>query len=72
MSPRRKPARPKGDDHWTRRRPDLRRPWAKLSPDQLDDLVARFRAGESQSALARSFRIGRTTVWRYLKQRELV
>ena len=55
---------PSGDNHWTRRRPELRQPWAKLAHDELDDLLRRFQAGEPQTALARHFRIGRTTVGR--------
>lgn len=65
-------ARPSGDQHWTRAHPEYRRPWAKLHPEQLDALIARFQQGESQSELARVYRVGRTTVWRYLKARGLI
>jgi DNA invertase Pin-like site-specific DNA recombinase len=61
--------RPAGDQHWTRVHPEYRRPWAKLHPEQLAELMRRAKAGESQASLAREFRIGRTTVWRYLKSR---
>lgn len=63
---------PSGDRHWTRLHPEYRQPWAKLHPEQIDDLCRRFQDGESQSALARQFRVGRTTVWRYLRARGLI
>lgn len=63
---------PSGDRHWTRARPELRRPWAKLQPRQIEQLCALYKMGSSQSHLARRYKIGRTTVWRYLKARNLL
>jgi DNA invertase Pin-like site-specific DNA recombinase len=63
---------PSGDQHWTRAHPEYRQPWAKLRHRQIEQLCTRFQAGESQSALARAYKIGRTTVWRYLKARGLI
>lgn len=61
-----------GDNHWTRRAPELRQPWAKLEASQIDDLCSLFLGGASQSWLARRYKIGRTTVWRYLRSRGLL
>jgi DNA invertase Pin-like site-specific DNA recombinase len=68
----RRGTRPSGDAHWTRARPELLPSWKKLKPDQRAELTRRFLAGESESALARDYRIGRTTVWRYLRAQGLV
>lgn len=57
--------RPSGDNHWTRARPELRTPWTKLGKRRMAEFYRRLDAGESQSSLARAFRIGRTTAWRY-------
>lgn len=65
-------ARPSGNDHWTRQPGVKRRRWKKFRPADRTELIDRFLAGESQSALARDLRIGRTTVWRYLREQGLV
>lgn len=62
----------RGNAHWTRARPELLPSWKKLKPAQRAELTRRFLAGESESALARAYRIGRTTVWRYLRMEGLV
>ncbi len=39
-----------------------------LTPDQAAELTRRLGAGESKSALAREFKVDRTTVYRYIKR----
>lgn len=63
---------PSGDQHWTRQPGVIRQPWAKLLPEQIELLCARYEAGETQTALAQDFRVGRTTVWRYLRREGLI
>jgi predicted DNA-binding protein (UPF0251 family) len=41
----------------------------KLQPGEVDDLVARYRAGASQSELAKRSGVHRQTVYRYLMKR---
>lgn len=38
-----------------------------LGPDQVEQLVARFRAGAAKAALAREFGVSRETVYQYLR-----
>lgn len=64
--------RPSGDRHWTRARPELLPSWKKLKSEQRAELTRRFLSGENESALARDYRIGRTTVWRYLRAQGLI
>jgi DNA invertase Pin-like site-specific DNA recombinase len=63
---------PAGDRHWTRQHGVVRQPWAKLSDAQIDELCAYYTQGAFQTWLARKYHIGRTTVWRYLKARNLI
>ncbi len=63
---------PSGDQHWTRARPELLPKWKKLKPDKRAELTRRFLAGEHPEILAQTYRIGRTTVWRYLRAQGLV
>jgi len=64
--------RPSGDAHWTRARPELLPSWTKLKPAKRAELIARFKAGERADDLAREYRIGRTTAWRYLRKAGLI
>lgn len=67
------PTHPSGDNHWTRRRPELLKrgtasPFAKLNARDIENLCAWHKTGNySQNWLARHFRVTRTTVWRHLK-----
>lgn len=63
---------PSGDDHWTRRAPDMRQSWAKLRPDQIAELCMLYKGGSSPDWLARRFGVGRVTVWRYARAHGLV
>lgn len=63
---------PAGNAHWTRQPGVQRAPWGKLKPEKRAELTRRYLAGESQGALASEYRIGRTTVWRYLRKQGLV
>lgn len=62
---------PSGDSHWTRRKGVARERWAKLPPKKIDQLCARYEAGETPTTLALIFRIARPTVYRYLRRRGL-
>lgn len=63
---------PSGDNHWTRRKPDLLPSWVKIGDDRLELLYQEYlRNRPNRAWLARKYGIGRTTVWRYLKKRGL-
>jgi hypothetical protein len=60
--------RPSGDQHWTRRRPDLLPDWKKLDPDEIAALCREFAQNRPcKTWLARKYGISRTTVWRYIR-----
>ena len=63
---------PSGDQHWTRARPELLPSWKKLKPEKRAELTQRVLAGENKNDLALEYRIGRTTIWRYLREEGLV
>ena len=63
---------PSGDLHWTRQPGVVREPWGKLPPAKRAELIERVKAGERADDLAREYRIGRTTAWRYLRREGLV
>jgi len=71
-APRKRNFHPSGDSHWTRQPGVERAPWGKLEEEKIAVLCARYQAGETQSDLARTYRIGRTTVWRYLRRAGLI
>lgn len=61
-----------GDDHWTRRMPERVRRGvdgngAKLSEDQIAQLIAHARAGVPPTTIARALGVSRQTVWRQLR-----
>lgn len=49
-------------------RPKPRKPLIRLEPDEVEDLVARYEAGESMKELAERFGISRWTVADHLKR----
>lgn len=64
--------RQSGDQHWTRRRPDLVRRGtqgngAKLGDADVEAICHYYRRGAQQTWLARKFGVSRVTVWRHLK-----
>ena len=63
---------PSGSNHWTRQPGVERAPWAKLDPKQITALCADYAAGISPTVLARDYRIGRATVYRYLRTAGLI
>lgn len=70
--------RQSGDQHWTRRRPELVRRGtegngAKLSAQDIEQLCALYAANRPrQTWLADRFGVSRFTVWRHLKAAGLV
>jgi hypothetical protein len=70
--------RQSGDQHWTRRRPDLVRRGAegngaKLSAQDIEQLCAIYAKDRpKQGHLGRRFGVSRATVWRHLKAAGLV